>query len=157
MVLKPKATTFTQIQAGVGNLDHVIDESNQSLESATDGGTDTADTSADAPDAPGDDPDDTASDDMASDDETDDNTDDSLSDTDWKEVLLTAIDATDGPIHPDDLQQAVMDHYNKDPDAASGLIGDALDEGYLQTTVDMNLTATHRLEGAADAQTDESG
>jgi hypothetical protein len=96
---------------------------------------------------------------MASDDDDDDyvEPDSDLSDTDWKEVLLTAIDANDGPIHPDDLQQAVMDHYNKDPDAASGLIGDALDEGYLQTTVDMNLTATHRLEGAADAKTDESG
>jgi hypothetical protein len=173
LVFDPRTTDWTKIQAGVGNLDHVSDESNQDLQSATDGGT-AADTSdADTPSA---DPDDTASDDMASetiDDAAADSTDDTddtdgtddyvepdsdLSDADWKETLLTIINVNGNSMHPDALHQAVIDHCDKESDDAADLIRNAADTGYLKTTLDMNWTSTSKLKGAVDAQTqDESG
>jgi hypothetical protein len=45
LIFDPRTTDWTKIQTGVGNLDHVGNESNQNLTSATDGGSDTAGTS----------------------------------------------------------------------------------------------------------------
>jgi hypothetical protein len=104
----------------------------------------------------------TASDDItaADADDTDDyvEPDSDLSDADWNKTLLTIIDANGNSIHPDALHQAVTDNCHKESDDAADPIRSAADEGYLRTTVDMNWTATSKLKGAVDAQTqDEFG